>query len=41
MLLGVPGTGKSAYAKALGHETGRPTLILDIGALMASLVGQT
>ena len=41
MLLGVPGTGKSAFAKALGHETGRPTLILDIGALMASLVGQT
>ena len=41
MLLGVPGTGKSAFAKALGHETDRPTLILDIGALMASLVGQT
>jgi SpoVK/Ycf46/Vps4 family AAA+-type ATPase len=41
MLLGVPGTGKSAFAKALGCETGRPTLILDIGALMGSLVGQT
>ncbi len=41
MLLGVPGTGKSAFAKALGTETGRPTLILDIGALMGSLVGQT
>lgn len=41
LLLGVPGTGKSAYAKALGHETDRPTLILDIGSLMASLVGQT
>jgi len=41
MLLGVPGTGKSAFAKALGRETDRPTLILDIGALMASLVGQT
>jgi hypothetical protein len=41
LLLGVPGTGKSAFAKALGHETGRPTLILDIGALMGSLVGQT
>jgi len=38
LLLGVPGTGKSAFAKALGHETGRPTLILDIGALMGSLV---
>ncbi|MGE0609957.1 MAG: AAA family ATPase [Pirellulales bacterium] len=41
LLLGVPGTGKSAFAKALGSETGRPTLILDIGALLGSLVGQT
>jgi len=41
MLLGVPGTGKSAFSKALGAETGRPTLILDIGSLMGSLVGQT
>ena len=41
LLLGVPGTGKSAFCKALGNEVGRPTLILDIGALMGSLVGQT
>ena len=41
LLLGVPGTGKSAFAKCLGRETGRPTLVLDIGALMGSLVGQT
>jgi hypothetical protein len=41
LLLGVPGTGKSAFAKALGRETQRPTLVLDIGALMGSLVGQT
>ncbi|MCD4727956.1 MAG: AAA family ATPase, partial [Pirellulales bacterium] len=41
LLLGVPGTGKSAFAKALGAETGRPTLILDVGTLMASLVGAT
>ncbi|HEX3314444.1 MAG TPA: AAA family ATPase, partial [Gemmataceae bacterium] len=41
LLLGVPGSGKSAFAKALGNETGRPTLILDIGALLGSLVGQT
>jgi SpoVK/Ycf46/Vps4 family AAA+-type ATPase len=40
-LLGQPGTGKSALAKALGNETDRPTLILDPGSLMASLVGQT
>ncbi len=41
LLLGVPGTGKSAFCKALGSETGRPTLTLDVGALMGSLVGQT
>ena len=34
-MLGVPGTGKSALCKALGNETGRPTLTLDVGALMA------
>jgi hypothetical protein len=41
MLLSPPGCGKSAFAKALGNETGRPTLILDVGSLMGSLVGQT
>ena len=41
LLLGVPGTGKSQFAKSLGNETGRPTLVLDIGALMGSLVGET
>ena len=41
LLLGVPGTGKSAFAKALGRETHRPTLTLDVGSLMGSLVGQT
>jgi SpoVK/Ycf46/Vps4 family AAA+-type ATPase len=41
LLLGVPGTGKSAFCKALGNETGRPTLVLDVGSLMGSLVGQT
>ncbi len=39
LLLGVPGTGKSAFCRALGNETGRPTLLLDVGALMGSLVG--
>jgi hypothetical protein len=41
LLLGVSGTGKSAFCKALGNETGRPTLLLDIGSLMGSLVGQS
>jgi hypothetical protein len=41
LLLGVPGTGKSAFAKALGNEAGRPTLVLDVGSLMGSLVGET
>jgi hypothetical protein len=41
LLLGVSGTGKSAFAKALGRESGRPTLVLDIGNLMGSLVGET
>ena len=41
LLLGVSGSGKSAFCKALGNETGRPTLILDVGSLMGSLVGQT
>ncbi len=41
LLLGVPGTGKSALAKAIGTETGRPTIGLDVGALMGSLVGET
>ena len=41
LLLGVPGTGKSQFSKALGNETARPTLSLDIGSLLGSLVGQT
>ena len=40
-LVGVPGTGKSKFACALGNETGRPTLILDPRGLYGSLLGQT
>src|SRR4051794_35206922 len=41
LLLSPPGCGKSAYCKSLGNETGRPTLVLDVGSLYGSLVGQT
>lgn len=41
LLLSPPGCGKSQFAKTLGNEVGRPTLTLDIGSLMGSLVGQT
>lgn len=41
LLLSPPGCGKSQFCKALGNETGRPTLVLDVGALMGSLVGAT
>ncbi len=41
MLLSPPGCGKSQFCKSLGAEVGRPVLILDIGSLMGSLVGQS
>ncbi len=41
MLLGVPGTGKSAFCKALGAEVGRPVLLLDVGACFGKYIGET
>ena len=41
LLLSPPGCGKSQFCKSLGKETGRPVLILDVGSLMGSLVGQS
>jgi ATPase family associated with various cellular activities (AAA) len=41
LLYGVPGTGKSAFCKALGNELGYPSLMMDVGAMYGSLVGQT
>lgn len=38
---GPPGTGKTAFCKALGNMIGRPTLIFDVGSLKGSLHGQT
>ncbi len=41
LLLSPPGCGKSEFCKSLGNEVGRPVLILDVGRLMGSLVGQS
>lgn len=41
LMLSPPGCGKSQFCKALGKEVGRPVLILDVGSLMGSLVGQS
>jgi len=41
LVSGVPGCGKSSFAKCLGHATGRPVLNLDVAGLYGSLVGET
>jgi SpoVK/Ycf46/Vps4 family AAA+-type ATPase len=41
LLLSPPGCGKSQFCKALGNEVGRPVLVLDVGSLLGSLVGQS
>lgn len=41
ILLGVPGTGKTAFALALGAETGLPVYLWDLGRLFGSLVGES
>lgn len=41
LLLSPPGCGKSQFAKALGNEVGRPTVTLEVGSLLGSLVGQS
>jgi hypothetical protein len=41
LLLSPPGCGKSAFCKSLGNEVGRPVLLLDVGSLLGSLVGQS
>src|SRR6056297_822758 len=41
LLLSPPGCGKSQFCKTLGRETGRPVIILDVGSLLGSLVGQS
>jgi len=41
LVSGVPGCGKSSFARCLGQATGRPVLNLDISGLYQSLVGET
>ena len=41
LLLSPPGCGKSQFCKALGHETHRPVVSMDIGTLMGGRVGQS
>lgn len=41
MLLSPPGCGKSHFCRVLGSEVGRPVLMLDVGSLLGSLVGQS
>jgi hypothetical protein len=41
LISGVPGCGKSSFARCLGNATGRPVLNLDVGGLYQSLVGET
>jgi hypothetical protein len=41
ILLGPPGTGKSAFAKATGAEFDKLVIRIDMGAMKGSLVGQS
>lgn len=41
LLIGQPGSGKSAIAKALGSAMGVPTVRMDMGAMMGGLVGDS
>lgn len=41
LLLGVPGTGKSLTAKAIGFSWGLPVIKMDMGKIFGSLVGES
>jgi MoxR-like ATPase len=41
LMVGVPGTGKSLGAKAIGEELGLPLLRCDIGRIFAGIVGSS
>jgi len=41
LLVGIPGTGKSLLAKQIGKLTGLPTVVLNIGQIFGSLLGES
>lgn len=41
IFVGPPGAAKSAIAKAFGNEVGIPTIMMDLGGLKGSLVGES
>ena len=41
LFLGIPGTGKSLCAKAVGNEWGFPTIKLDMGRIFGGIVGES
>lgn len=41
VFVGPPGAAKSAIAKAMGNEAGVPTIVLDLGGVRGSLVGES
>lgn len=41
LLLGIPGTGKSLCAKAIGSEWKRPIIKLDMGRIFGGIVGES
>lgn len=41
IFVGPPGAAKSLLAKAFGNEAGIPTIVLDLGSMKGSLVGQS
>lgn len=41
VLLGIPGTGKSMVAQAIGKQMGLPVYMMDVGAVFGSLVGES
>jgi hypothetical protein len=41
LLTGIAGTGKSAFAEALGNETGRPVLSLNLSSMFSKYIGDS